>query len=254
MFSETQNSHSNRSIQTETKMGKILLLSNPRSGSTYLLELLNSHPEVNLIGEILSSKNNLLPSSALSVVQNKLSEMKDAFTGFKLFPEQVYAHKLHFETLCSCIGATHVILLWRENPLETFVSRRIAYSTKSWYSYKKPEKVNKITVDPKDFEGYICSIKTDWKRIASEWPVDAKTIFVKYEDLLEDPSQEVKRIFSELSLDSVKEKYTSFSQRQNPAPLFEKVINYYELPNELLQAKLDVHQILMTRAGPQPLG
>ncbi len=99
-------------------------------------------------------------------------------------------------------------------------------------------------VDENNFRRYVSRIKSDWKRIGEEWPSEVRPIFIKFEDLISRPDQEVKRVLAELKCNSEHVFFKNTSERQNPAPIHEKVINYDELSAELRSETLDVKTIL----------
>lgn len=82
--------------------------------------------------------------------------------------------------------------------------------------------------------------------IGKTWPSEVRPIFVQFEDLIRQPEQEVKRILAELSCNSEHVFFKNISERQNPAPIHEKVINYNDLCPELRDEKLNVKEILQT--------
>ncbi|ODN01496.1 GDP-perosamine synthase [Orchesella cincta] len=227
-------------------MPRIQLLSNPRSGSCYLQELLNCHPEIEIAEELLNDEFGILENPFQSI-EKTLAALPNTFVGFKVFPEQVYAHNLHFGELLQATGTTHVIVLWREGILEALVSRRIAETTGQWYSTSKNGPTRQITIDPEDLESYIEQMNSEWEKIGTQWPVGVRPVFLKFEDLLAQPVEEVKRILSEISCASDHVIFTSPSERQNPAKIQQKVINFHELPMEHRNAKLDVEKILRNK-------
>lgn len=113
------------------------------------------------------------------------------------------------------------------------------------YTLEKGTKIKKIEVNETDFKEHIEKIESNWKRIGEEWPAGVRPIFAKFEDLLEQPEQEVKRLLADLSCDSEHVFFRNTSERQNPAPIDKKVTNYHELPEELRNRKLNVKEILL---------
>ncbi len=64
-------------------MAKILILSNPRSGSTFLTNLLNCHPEVNVADELLNDEMRI-DGDPLDFVADHLSRLPENVVGFKV--------------------------------------------------------------------------------------------------------------------------------------------------------------------------
>lgn len=112
------------------------------------------------------------------------------------------------------------------------------------YTMHKSNKTQEVFVDENDLKQYITKLRSDWKTIGEEWPTEVRPIFIKFEDMIKQPDQEVKRVLAELSCNSEHVFFKNTSERQNPAPIHEKVSNYKELCPELRNEKLDVKAIL----------
>lgn len=112
-------------------MTRVLILSNPRSGSSLLQDLLNCHGEVQIVEELLNDEFGVI-ENPLEHVKLILSELHETIVGFKVFPEQIYQRNLIFSELLTATAANHVIVLWRENILESFCSRCIAGLSGEW--------------------------------------------------------------------------------------------------------------------------
>lgn len=112
-------------------MSRILILSNPRSGSSFLQDLLNCHGEVDIAEELLNVEFGVT-ENPIGKIKSTLGELHNTIVGFKVFPEQIYEHKLKFDELLAEIAVTHIIVLWRENVLDTFCSRCIARLSGEW--------------------------------------------------------------------------------------------------------------------------
>lgn len=112
-------------------MSRVLLLSDPRSGSSFLQDLLNCHGDVEFAEELLNDEFGLV-ETPIAAINATLSELHEPIVGFKAFPEQIYKHELKFDELLRGIAVSHVIVLWRENILDTYCSRCIAYSSGEW--------------------------------------------------------------------------------------------------------------------------
>lgn len=122
-------------------MARVLILSDPRSGSSFLQDLLNCHEEVEIVGELLNDEFGLI-ENPIAKIKSCLGELHSTIVGFKVFPEQIYIHKLQFAEILAEIAATHVLVLWRENILETFCSRCIADMNGEWYTLPNSTKMN----------------------------------------------------------------------------------------------------------------
>ncbi|KAG4074967.1 hypothetical protein HA402_014546 [Bradysia odoriphaga] len=128
--------------------------------------------------------------------------------------------------------------------IEAYCSRCIAGSSGEWYTIERSNETRKIRVDEKDLRHYVAQIKIDWVKIGEEWPEGVQPIYIKFEDLITQPEQEVKRVLAQLACNSEHVFFKNTSERQNPAPIHEKVTNYNELCPVLRDEKLDVKVML----------
>ena len=161
------------------------------------------------------------------------------YTGFKLFNEQLEYWQLSLGDILQVLRRPPVIVLYRENILETFVSLKIAFQTDLWYS---DDKVNycSIEVDWDEFQEYANVERVRWKNSMAAL-VNCRVIFISYEELAKDKEETVKRIFTFLGFgcehDLVIETDT---KRQNPLPLERKVTNYREIQEKVAASKCDI--------------
>lgn len=227
-------------------MPGLILLSNARSGSSYLSDLLNCHPEIEIAEELLNDEVKI-EGDTVTHLEKELSKYPQTYVGFKVFPEQIFQRGLNFSSLVQEIGATHVIVLWREGLFETLASRRIADKTGIWYSTSQADSKNieKIHIDPGDLAQYSKTVIAEWGKIGDQWPVGIQPIFCKFEDLVANPNAQVRHILSRLSCPNQDRfDYSSPAQRQNPSKLDEKVTNFHDLCPNLRDKKLQVGELL----------
>ena len=113
-------------------MSRFIILSEPRTGSTYLYSLLNCHAHVSCEGELLNHVYGPR-DDPIGDVNRRLSDLSQPVVGFKIFPEDLLYHQLSLIELVRRLDVKWVIVLWRENFLEMYVSLRIAQRTGVWY-------------------------------------------------------------------------------------------------------------------------
>jgi len=113
-------------------MSRFIILSEPRTGSTYLHSLLNCHVQVRCEGELLNHVNGP-KDDPLGDVNRRLSDLSQPVVGFKIFPEDLLYHHLSLVEVVRRLDIKWVIVLWRENFLAMYVSHRIAQRTNVWY-------------------------------------------------------------------------------------------------------------------------
>jgi len=159
------------------------------------------------------------------------------FTGFKLFHEQLEFCNIRFREIVSALLCPPVIVLFRRNMLETYTSLQIAFKTRVWYSEDETKTKESIEVDWQDFVGYVAALKERWKASLMDIPTHAKVLFVSYEELVAYKDKTMESIFEHLNLEKCN--VEASSKKQNPFPLMEKIINYGEIEQLILQNQLD---------------
>ena len=233
-FLEVGNRHINRVIGN-INYKKFVIISDARTGSTLLMGLLNSHPEIIAEGEIFKRLRNINSIELWNDVFRSRPK-KIRWVGFKLF----YDHPWNSDdrTVWNLIEEDKdivIIHLVRENILRSYISKQIGLKTKKWTENKK--KPNTLTVDQKrvkiNIEDCIANLsQIDQKeRETREKYKNHKLIPVSYEELSNDKSKVMRCIFNELE---VKNKILSTSMlKQNPEKLRDLIVNYEELYSAL---------------------
>jgi len=219
-----------------------VILSSGRSGSTFLIQLLNCHPEIVCKGELLNRNylqvHNLHGANSRVLINYILASLIPSkfwlpFTGFKLFNEQLEFCSLHLKDLLTALFYPRMIVLYRESMLETYVSLQIAFKTDVWYS-ESNDISEKTKIDWQEFVDYAKTEKARWKRSMMELSMNNEVLFVSYEELIGDMNKTMARIFKFLNLDMCH--VEAASKKQNPLPLQEKIINYEQIEQNMLES------------------
>lgn len=214
---------------------KVIIFAHPRSGSTSLYNILNTHPDLNLALEPFhdsygewhpDEKNYIDYISDIPTLDAALEELFLKYNGMKILsyqlPEEIYKHLLNRS---DC----RVIFLWRANYLKSVVSVLIAEQTGIWqksdlntisgaYEQLEPLKIEGIDGIKNRIKGMREGIRY-WDKIISEKP--EKTYYkVTYEELYcGDPEQglaRVKDIFDFLGLKEPEtDKFIRFLEPRN---------------------------------------
>ncbi|CAG2105360.1 unnamed protein product, partial [Medioppia subpectinata] len=224
---------------------------NPRTGSEYLSNLLRSHPEIGLDGELLNEEHNL-PDDVLQYCRQQLSKFEQKFVGFKAFPEQIFKCKLRFDELVRHLGADVVIVLWRKSIAGQLASLRIAAKTGVWFegaedfnnNHKNGLKV-KTSISDQEMREYHEFLVKDWQTIGSQWPIDIIPIYICYEDLIADPLTQLRQIMARLSCDMETYVFTSPGAVKPAVPPSDRIENWQQLSDELKCLKINVKKIVM---------
>ena len=224
-------------------MARFLILSEPRTGSTFLQSLLKTHYHVECKEDFLSDEHGPR-EDPVGDVNRQLSVLSQPVVGFKTFLEHLVYHQLSLVELVRRLDVKWVIVLWRENCLEMFASLQIALRTNVWYSSEAKSQAERVDVDGREFLQYLAETEQRWKHVVEGWPPDVVPIFVKYEDLVANTTFEMHRILRCMSLDASEYKFEVECCRQNPAPLCEKVSTRNQLSNDERNATLDIPSIV----------
>ena len=184
---------------------KFVVLTRDRTGSTMLMQVLNSHPNIVADLEIFA---NLKGRSEKSILDRCFGRQPFYIKarGFKIFyyhPQDAAGSPI-WDMLAGMDGL-HVIHLKRRNILHTAVSSKIAYATRIYgvrsesqeASYKEKLKAINITVDQLDHE---FSRTRKWEKEGAEKFAGHPMIDVFYEDVAANRDAEFERITSFLGL------------------------------------------------------
>lgn len=234
-------------------MVRFILLASPRTGSTWLLEMLMRNQEIKMAGELLnlSDKRNKIPKggteAVLSYVNQKLNQLKGNVVGFKVFPSQLIELNINLADLMDFIGASYLLILWRKSVLETCWSYQMAMKTQIWYTGKKNAEeaatAEQMVLSAETIEKYLAEFTNHWETIATQVPRETLKLFVMYENLLTDTKYELSRIFDFLRIPVKGVVVRSNAVRQHPSSIEQKMPNYKQLPQRLRDAIVDVPQI-----------
>ncbi|MEM0987262.1 MAG: hypothetical protein AAGK00_00165 [Pseudomonadota bacterium] len=154
---------------------RFVIVCPPRTGSTYLTERLNSHPQIVCYGEILNAGGPYWhPAKQPDGFEGGLEEMQadpvawieanwsapsgDAeLVGFKMLERQALLLAAQVEPYFQSMLDLAVIFLDRSNVVERMASLRMANKTGVWQRYKNHEIPDgeKIKIEPKDMETYL---------------------------------------------------------------------------------------------------
>lgn len=219
-----------------------LVLSSGRSGSTLLMQYLRSHPSIAcsleepLNPEELSFHGlngaNISPYTLVNYLMTQLLSWSP-YSGCKIFCQQLEHHRLPFADLLNALRDPPVIVLYRENLLETYVSLQLAFKTGVWFSVEENNKRSSVEVDFEEYRHYAEEERRRWRVTLSAFAKRSKkrVHFLSYEDLNANKEECLAGVFKFLHLSSCKT--IAYSKKQNPTSLFEKVSNFDDLKERL---------------------
>ena len=213
-----------------------LVLSSGRSGSTLLMQYLRCHPSISCrMKEPLNPDTNGLTgpvgsSTLISQVMAQLLSWK-RLSGCKIFCEQLEFYRVSFAELLSALRDPPVIVLYRENLLETYVSLQIAFKTDVWYSEKDSRHCTTIKLDFDEYKQYAVTERERWKNTLSALSDKNRVHFFSYEELTADKSKALSGVFMFLNLPPCET--VAYSKRQNPFGLAKTISNFEEVKERL---------------------
>lgn len=134
---------------------KFILFGQGRSGSTLLIDLLNSHPKISAHKEILNTSSsaggNVVPFRyPYRYVKGIAARCESEVYGYKTKIYQVEGHNVKPEIFLDkhVQEGWTIIYLWRENILKQAISGEKAAKTDIWHQRKKDANKVKIKLNP----------------------------------------------------------------------------------------------------------
>lgn len=179
-----------------------------RCGSTYLVEALDSHPEIECVGEKLASlrKKKYNADDQLGWANNFLTHMDSPGVSQKGFKTKLrdVLNKSGFRDLLQSLN-TRIIHLRRRNvvklTISSFNSVRIRKKTGDWNIYDSTHKPSETAIDSEVFASWLGGVeKRALDEMAFVVALDLPVLTLFYEDFLCDPSSYFEQIFSFLNV------------------------------------------------------
>jgi hypothetical protein len=253
--------------ENNTRYTRYIILGTERTGSSYLVELLKSHPSVISFSELfmdncssfnylgyphhadikLINYRNDHPVEFLENLVYKPYKKNIAAVGFKLFYSQAHNNKL--ETVWDYLNGLNdlkIIHIQRSNTFHSFVSSKIALkegaSKYPGWVIKEIQQLNMgifmqqpgnyektlIEIDYQECLNYFEKVKAE-KAYYSKYFINHFVLDLYYEDLLVNVDRECEKLCRFLHLSNVPLK--TFAEKQINVPIKEIVKNYNELKN-----------------------
>lgn len=230
---------------------RFVIIGQARTGSNFLVSLLNSHPSVVTFGEILGHADfipwnadahapidkkstthiafrNSKPIAFLNNYIYKVYEDSIKAVGFKLFYYHARTPDLYkVWTFLKNHKHIKIIHIKRLNLLRVYASLQIAFKTDEWLKTNTtPNQQNKIELGYQDCVAFFeRSVKQKKEAL---WSISShETLDVIYEDLVNNTENTLSIIQDFLGIE--RQPLQSNLQKQNPEPLTDLVTNYAEL-------------------------
>ncbi|KAA3448413.1 nodulation protein NodH [Mesorhizobium sp. SARCC-RB16n] len=220
--------------------GPFVILAMPRTGTHYLEELLNEHPNVLSNGELLNTydvnwadKGRLLGSDRelLELAYLRFPNPTDkAVTrvGCKINEPQFHERPSFFAELARWPGLK-VILLVRENTLESLRSLTQARQTRQWLKFSSDnDAAPSVKLPAACCEAYFKTADDFHNRVARSF-ASTDLHVAEYETLLREPSACLAKIWEFLGVAAFGPSGTANLKRQEARPLDQTIENFEEL-------------------------
>ncbi|CAH1772506.1 unnamed protein product, partial [Owenia fusiformis] len=232
-----------------------IILATPRSGSTMLNYILCQHPDIGCTNEPLHNKLELLPRDLVgdsldNIMRYLLRSVHkldcNKVYGFKVFTDHLYEANIPLKDLIRILNKPKIILLYRKNILESFVSMKISQRTQIWNIHLDGPRRNlhlppqNVTLTWGGYALWRSKIEKRWIEPLKEfntYPNNMKTM-VTYTDLTENRDVVIPKLVKFLGF---KPQYFSpMNIKLNPESLEDKIANYGEF-----MAQLEKHNVSM---------
>ncbi|CAH1783687.1 unnamed protein product [Owenia fusiformis] len=234
-----------------TKSKNFVVLANGRSGTHFLMHLMNNHPMVKTYGELLQTETILGPLGLLGRGRKPILDyLTEAFCkdkrpcllnnmiGFIWLNWQVtkLGKVLVIDDLLRFLHSPRVIILHRRHTIESFVSLRIAQET-GVINSGSVNNASSVYIDWTKFVKYVTGKRLEWQRSMNALYSYPFKMFVTYEELVENKEETMAKVFSFMGLPAIDAStLTTSIVKLNPRPLKEKVSNWDEIEVQLQNA------------------
>lgn len=220
---------------------KFVMISDSRTGSTLVNNMLGFHPNIITKGEVFRE----LPNKSSRQVWNELFRKyprKIKYVGFKLFYHHPLTGDKEVWDLVEKDRSIIIVHLIRKNILRSLVSKKIGIKTKRWTENVNSAasidlKNKKIELLPEECEGFFEEIDGYQKKIDRSFP-NHTIIPVTYEDLAKNRRAVIDGLYSKFGLRAYER--DSELKKQNPESLEDLILNYYELKDHFRGSKWEI--------------
>lgn len=230
---------------------KIILIWEARSGTHFLMSLMNSNPKCKIYGELLQFRNTQysykyspeLVKAAYNLDMDETSRLSNnkwivnknrTHLGYLIHRSQITKK---IQNIFKEDKDIKYIYMKRDDHLKRFISKEIASKYNSFSSrWKldqntiKPFKISinnlfeYIKIHDDNYDKYLDYLNSIWASIFT----------ISYEELCENTYKTMDELFNFIGLDTVEsDKYTKITKKQITKPLNEIVLNYDEI-NKIL--------------------
>ena len=235
-----------RALTNEPPEVPFLILGEARTGTNYLADLLRSHPDISVAGEILNPYDprgfRLFFRSQKRVIRhivNSLRALDRKCRGAQTHLLHFEMHRLPLEVLWRALPDLKFIVIFRRSLGLQYVSWKLAKVSGHWIGVSK-DRIHrtKITVDPHHFQIWCQAVRRRYRALENCPGLWNRAVAIAYEDLVASPQQVMDQwVFPLFGVHAVEVK--SHLWKQNPRELHECVENYAEVGELLERERLE---------------
>lgn len=238
---------------------RLFILAEPRSGSTWLMETLNSNQDISLIGELYNHVQYEQVKNLWSIPRENFhfclkylddhivehEKKKRRFVGCKILLNQLLMFSQEYPRFfLENYRDSHFILLFRQNLVASHMSLRIAHKYNTWH-VNNPCDVKKrnITICPKTFLTDMENsrqTRESYRLLLKELGI--KTITLNYEMLFKNTEAVTKDLSHFLGFKTLEVRY-SREVKGNPFQPEEIIENYHEVEKFLANYPLYLNML-----------
>lgn len=230
---------------------RLFILAEPRSGSSWLMETLNSHSEIQLLGEIMNPVQNSAITKYIGGNENDFHDCLDSlertlnapvkkmvrFCGCKILLNQLTLIADDFpEFFLNYYNDAAFIFLYRTNLVAEQISLQIAHKYNIWHVTQENQVVlKKVKICPSVFVSKL--EKSLWRRKKIWQLLNTRRLHyypLSYEELFAERESIFEKIFAFLGVAATKVIFSS-EIKGNPFQPQEVIENYQEVKSYLQQ-------------------
>lgn len=224
----------------------LFVLATPRTGSTFLVECINSLSDAAIRGEVLHPDKLLLTGSlerrsttALRQIRRGLGADRAQIRGAKILLDQLADRHLSVEELLADYPQARIILLWRRHLGAQYVSHRLGQISGVWHrrtGARKAPPPQMIELSANEYRVWKSETLEMYNAAMPTLSASPeRTLMLEYEDVSADPVGCMRQVAHFLGVPPARP-YSSL-RKLGTRPLDERVSNYQELA-QLLQEEM----------------
>ncbi|CAH1787778.1 unnamed protein product [Owenia fusiformis] len=226
--------------KNEHKAKHFIILSMPRSGVSVFKELMNRHPDLWCFDALLLEKRKperlaitggVPPNEALYkyiAESMKKKQLHVKLVGFKVTNVQLSKNNLTMKGLIDYFGQPNVIIVYRKDLLQQYLSLQLALARGKFNSRAKPN-VTKVEVNWDAFTRYVSKIRQGYADSLSTFKEYPHQRTYTYEQIEKNITAVVLNALSFLNMRRSAQSFVPKLSKQNPKEISDKIENFDEV-------------------------